>query len=295
MSVEFIRGQQVADILALHLEEKEKLHPWLPGGVTLLAGKSKSGKSTLAEQIVWEISLKHGVLYLALEYNIRMAQSRFSNFSPDHNMHLVLEGQIERMGKGGEEQLTRLIQSLRPRLIVIDVLAKIKRHNNGSYDSEYHAMSELKEIFDNFDMDALVITHAGKPNAYDGNDPFDKIIGSTALQGVPDNLLLLSHEDRDTKLNTKGRLLWPNEKILTFSNGKYTEKTGAGANISDSAPTKSEILNLLEKHGELRVSEIATMLQRSEPQISEACKRLAIGGRITRENQRKPYRLIDRS
>ena len=106
MRDKLIRGQQVADILALHLEEKEKLHPWLPGGVTLLAGKSKSGKSTLAEQIVSEISLKYSVLYLALEYNIRMAQSRFSNFTSEHNVHLVLEGQIERMGRGGEEQLT---------------------------------------------------------------------------------------------------------------------------------------------------------------------------------------------
>ena len=73
------------------------------------------------------------------------------------------------------------------------------------------------------------------------------------------------------------------------------EKTGAGADISDKAPVKGEILNLIEKHGELRVGEIASMLQRTEPQISEACKRLAIGGRITRENQTKPYRLIERS
>ena len=295
MSVEFIRGQQVADILALHLEEKEKLHPWLPGGVTLLAGKSKSGKSTLAEQIVWEISLKHGVLYLALEYNIRMAQSRFSNCTSDHNIHLVLEGQIDRMGKGGEEQLTRLIEALKPRLIVIDVLAKIKRLNIGSYDAEYHAMSELKEIFDNFDVDALVITHAGKPNAHDGNDPFDKIIGSTALQGVPDNLLLLSHENKDTKLSTKGRLLWPNEKILTFSNGRYTEKTGAGADISDRAPVQADILDLIDQHNELRVNQLASMLGRSEAQISEACKRLAEDGRITRVNLKEPYRLVKRS
>ena len=295
MRDEFIRGQQVADILALHLDEKEKLHPWLPGGVTLLAGKSKSGKSTLAEQIVSEISLKYSVLYLALEYNIRMAQSRFSNFTSEHNVHLVLEGQIERMGRGGEEQLTRLIQALKPQLIVIDVLAKIKRHNIGSYDAEYHAMSELKEIFDNFDVDALVITHAGKPNAHDGNDPFDKIIGSTALQGVPDNLLLLSQEHRLTKLNTKGRLLWPNEKILMFSDGRYIEKTGPGAGISDRAPVKAEILDLIDRHHQLRVKQLATMLDRSEAQISEACKRLAEDGRITRVNLKEPYRLVNRS
>ena len=44
------------------------------------------------------------------------------------------------------------------------------------------AMSELKELVDQYDVDCLVLTHSGKPSANDSDDPFDKIIGSTALQ-----------------------------------------------------------------------------------------------------------------
>ena len=290
-----ILGRHVSEILSAELDIKDPLHPWLPAGLTLLGGKPKSGKSTLAEQIAADISIEKSVLYLALEYNLRMAQARFSEFTDQHRVHLVLEGELNGIGQGGEHDLEGLIRFLQPQILIVDILAKLKRRNVGSYDAEYQAMTEIKELVDKYDMDCLVLTHSGKPNANDGDDPFDKIIGSTAVQGVPDNLMILSTGNGETVLNTKGRLIFPSKKILTFSNGRYTEKTGAGADIADRAPTKSDILNLIEKHGELRVSEIATILERSEPQISEACKQLARSGRITRENQTKPYRLIERS
>ena len=74
-----ILGRHVSEILSLELDIKEPLHPWLPAGLTLLGGKPKSGKSTLAEQIAADISIEKSVLYLALEYNLRMAQGRFSD------------------------------------------------------------------------------------------------------------------------------------------------------------------------------------------------------------------------
>ena len=171
----------------------------------------------------------------------------------------------------------------------------MERRNVGTYDAEYQAMTEIKELVDNYDMDCLVLTHSGKPNANDSDDPFDKIIGYTAAQGVPDNLMILSTGNGETVLNTKGRLIFPSKKILTFSNGRYIEKTGAGADISDRAPVQADILDLIDQHNGLRVNQLASMLGRSEAQISEACKRLAEDGRITRVNLKEPYRLVNRS
>jgi len=290
-----ILGRHVSEILSSELDIKEPLHPWLPAGLTLLGGKPKSGKSTLAEQIAADISIEKSVLYLALEYNLRMAQGRFSEFTEKHRVHLVLEGELNGIGQGGERELEELIRTLEPDILIVDILAKLKRRNVGSYDAEYQAMTEIKELVDKYDMDCLVLTHSGKPNANDSDDPFDKIIGSTAVQGVPDNLMILSTGNGETVLNTKGRLIFPSKKILTFSNGRYIEKTGAGADIADKAPIKGEILNLIDKHRELRVGEIAAMLGRSEAQISGACKRLAEDGRITRVSLKEPYRLVNRS
>ena len=287
-------GRPVSEILSLELDIKEPLHPWLPGGLTLLGGKPKSGKSTLAEQIAADISIEKSVLYLALEYNLRMAQGRFSGFTEQHRVHLVLEGELNGIGQGGERDLEGLIRAVRPQILIVDILAKLKRRNVGSYDAEYQAMTEIKELVDNYDMDCLVLTHSGKPNANDSDDPFDKIIGSTAVQGVPDNLMILSTGNGETVLNTKGRLIFPSKKILMFSNGRYNEKVGAGADISDRAPVQAEILDLIDKHHQLRVSQLAAILGRSEAQISEACKRLAEDGRIKRKNLKEPYMLVNR-
>ena len=140
------------------------------------------------------------------------------------------------MGVGGEKDLKGLLADYGPDVVILDLLAKIKRDNTGHYDAEYKAMSEIKELVDEYDVDCLVLTHAGKPTANDSDDPFDKIIGSTAFQGVPDNLMMLIQGSRESTLHIKGRVIFPSEKKLIFKDGLYYEQTGAGADLRDRAP-----------------------------------------------------------
>ena len=284
-------GRPLMSLLTETLEVREQPHSWLPAGLTLLGGKTKSGKSTLAEQIAEEISLDKKVLYLALEYNKRMAQGRFDRFTQYHQIHLVLEGEINRIGKGGGSELNDLIYTYNPELVIVDILAKLKRQNTGHYDAEYQAMTDIKELIDKHDKDCLVLTHSGKPTANDSGDPFDKIIGSTALQGVPDNLMVLAQSNGQTKLHTKGRLIFPSEKILSFENGKYTERSGVGAEYQDKAPVKAEVLKLLETK-KMTVSEMASALGKDKGQISNICAKLSEDGQIKRENRTEPWEYV---
>jgi len=285
-------GRPLMALLTETLDIRENLHDWLPSGLTLLGGKSKSGKSTLAEQIAEELSLYKKVLYLALEYNKRTAQIRFDRFTPDHQIHIVLEGELNRMGKGGETELDDLIYAYKPDLVIVDVLAKLKRHNSGSYDAEYESMSELKELMDKYDVDCLVLTHTGKPSNNDGDDQFDKIIGSTALLGVPDNLMLLANSNGQTKLVTKGRLIHQSEKVLSFDNGKYIERTGASAEYEDKAPIQALVLKELEQKPRT-VTELAQILGKDKSQISKICKGLSEVGKINRSNRNFAWELAD--
>ena len=50
-------GRPLIELLTETLDIRENLHDWLPSGITLLGGKSKSGKSTFAEQIAEEFHL----------------------------------------------------------------------------------------------------------------------------------------------------------------------------------------------------------------------------------------------
>ena len=285
-------GRPLMELLAETLEIRENLHDWLPPGLTLLGGKSKSGKSVLAEQIAEELSLSKKVLYLALEYNKRTAKERFDRFRPDHQIHIVLEGELQRMGNGGEKELEDLLHVYNPDVVIIDVLAKLKRRNSGNYDAEYHAMSEIKELMDRYDVDCLVLTHSGKPSAHDSDDPFDKIIGSTALQGVPDNLMILSQTNGQSKILTKGRLIHPTEKLLSFENGKYIERTGVSAEYEDKAPIQASVLKELEQKPST-VTELAQILGKDKSQISKICKGLSETGIIIRSNRTFAWELAD--
>lgn len=285
-------GRSLMEVLTETLVIKDQLHPWLPAGLTLLGGKTKSGKSTLAEQIAEEISQDKKVLYLALEYNKRMAQGRFQRFNPKHQIHLVLEGELNRMGHGGEEQIEELLLHYKPELVIVDILAKIKRQNNGYYDAEYQAMTEIKELVDRYDVECLVLTHSGKPSANDSDDPFDKIIGSTALQGVPDNLMVLTQSQGQTKLHTKGRLIFTSEKIFAFEDGKYLEQTSAGAEYEDKAPTQALVLKELEK-APRTVSELVSILKKDKGQISHICTTLSGVRKIERANRSSAWRICN--
>ena len=136
-----------------------------------------------------------------------------------------------------------------------------------------------------------MLTHSGKPTSNDSDDPFAEIIGLTALQGVRDNLMLLAQSNGQTKLHTKGRLIFPSEKILNFENGKYSEKIRVGAEYEDKAPAQAEVLRLLETR-EMTVSEIATTLNKDRGQISNICSILSDARRIKRKSRNAPWEYV---
>ena len=55
-----------------------------------------------------------------------MAQGRFQRFNANHQVHIVVEGQMDRMGKGGEDQFDDLLFKYKPELVIVDILAKLK-------------------------------------------------------------------------------------------------------------------------------------------------------------------------
>ena len=153
-------------------------------------------------------------------------------------------------------------------------------------------MTEIKELIDKFDIDYLVLTHSSKPSSNDSDDPFDKIIVSTTLQGVPDNLMRLEQFKGQTKLHMKGRLIYPSENVLKFEDGRYEERTEAGAEYEDKAPVQALVLEELEK-GPKTVKELSDTLSKDKGQISNVCSSLAYDGMISRSNRTAPWCLVE--
>ena len=75
-------------------------------GQRLLGGKSKTGKSTFVKQIAEDVSLEKKVLYLASEYNERMAQGRFYRFKKIIKYILSLKEKWNEWAKLARSSLT---------------------------------------------------------------------------------------------------------------------------------------------------------------------------------------------
>ena len=283
-------ARPLMEILAKSIEEPEPLHEWLPAGFTLLAAAPKAGKSTLAEQIVERLSLDQRVLYLALEYNDLMVKHRFQNFGPQHQVEIITQGQIGRLDGREDRHLEIAITDFKPSLIVIDVLTALKAANTGGYDDEYAAVQALKKTAERYSCSLLALHHTRKQSVHEANDPFQTILGSTALAAVPDNLMVMEQKGDVTRLHQRGRLIESKTHYLRFDGVRYDSTDKTGLESFDNAPIHTAILAELADSPQ-KVSELADSLRRDKGQISRACKTLATSGKIYRGSRDDPYQL----
>ena len=136
---------------------------------------------------------------------------------------LTLATSWPRLDQGGLEDLRSWLEAERkPRLIVIDTFAKVRKpgkSNSSMYADDYRAVTPLKELADEFGM-AIVLIHHTRKNK-DG-DTFDHISGSTGLTGAPDSLLVLRRQNRvkaDAVLKGVGRDLEGFDEAFRFNKG----------------------------------------------------------------------------
>ena len=137
---------------------------------------------------------------------------------------------MPRLSEGGIALIRAWIeQAPEPKLVVVDVLAKVRdprRKDQGLYDSDYAAMEELKKIADEYGIAIVVIHHLRK---MDAEDPLDQVSGSTGLSGSADTVLVLNRTSSGTTLHGRGRDIEDIEKAVQFDQGTCTWTVLGGA------------------------------------------------------------------
>ncbi len=177
----------------------------IAGGLTMLAGKPKIGKSWLVLDIAVAVAsggyaldrkcAQGDVLYAALEDNQRRLKARMDQMCSlrEWPARLTFWTKMERLEQGGLDQLHGWIASVeRPRLIIIDVFSKVRRVRRGQegiYDADYLSAVPLKALADETGVAIVVVHHLRK--AKDSADPLDGVSGSTGLTGACDTILVL--------------------------------------------------------------------------------------------------------
>jgi AAA domain len=209
---------------------------YLAEGCTLLAGRPKIGKSWLTEDMALAVAagtevlgekVEQGdVLLLALEDNERRLQDRFKRIlGPFVKAPKALTYATEwpRVNEGGLEKIEAWIASVKkPRLIVIDVLARVRKTEQGrqpQYDADYQAIAGLQSIASKHRV-AIVIVHHLKKGPAENGDAIDKISGTLGLGGAADSFIVLDRDGQGVNLYTRGRDIEEISVAIKFEPGR---------------------------------------------------------------------------
>lgn len=205
----------------------------LAKGLVILSAKSKLGKSWLALDLALCVAsgcdflgfntTQGKVLYIDLENTPSLSQSRMRTLlnGNDAPEDFEILNDFSTMNDYFEEDLCDLLSKKKYSLVIVDVLQKVKKQKKlgqTDYEADYQTMTTLKKIADKFNI-ALVLVHHNRKMTNDA-DPFENLLGSTALMGASDEVIVLHKKDRKDKeatMSISGRTVVENNYMIQFN------------------------------------------------------------------------------
>ena len=212
-----------AELAAMTFDDPVFLLPGLvPTGLGMIVGKPKSGKSFWALDLAYATATggeflartadEGDVLYFALEDHPRRLQGRLEQIAQEEafpdNLEFVLEP--AQVGGGLEEYINEWYARVeRPRLVVLDTMIQAlpEIRGNDVYGSTARLLNRLQRLALDLGITVLVVHHARKDSADLSGDVFDSSLGTTAINGAMDGIMVLvpDHNTPRAKLALTGR------------------------------------------------------------------------------------------
>ncbi|MCQ4922107.1 helicase RepA family protein [Tissierella carlieri] len=183
----------------------------LSEGLHILAGSPKVGKSWLALWLsvavakgeeVWGNKVKQGnTLYLCFEDSQIRIQNRLFDVTDEATDKVNFCTENAMLGGDLEERIVNFIKEHPDTvLIIIDTLQMIRNTSKDhNYANDYNELTILKNLADKYGIAILLIHHLRKE--YD-KDPFNRISGTTGIQGAVDSSFILVEDTRGSKVAT---------------------------------------------------------------------------------------------
>jgi len=248
---------------------------YLPEGLSILAGRQKLGKTWLAIDFalavasggcaIGSIECEAGnALYIDMENGPRRIQRRIDAIYPNKTERPDLS-QLEwvteapALNAGFIPALEEWRRSVpNPRLVVIDVLQRIKPASNGkqnAYESDYACFADLQTWATENRIAVLALHHTRKGGA---DDPLEALTGSNGLSAVADTTLVLDRDSNGTTLYVRGRDVEEKETAIRFDAGVWS-MLGEAAEVHRSSERISLSVTLLEATEPLSPSVIASV------------------------------------
>lgn len=295
----FRNGITARALMAKHFDPIRWIIPgYLPEGMYVLAGAPKLGKSWLA--LGWMVSVAAGspamgavaceggdVLGLMLEDNQRRLQRRLRQMRliglPER---LTLLTEWPTIDDGCIDEIEAWIAGVpNPRLIVVDVFARVKGVKNGKetdYDFDYRQAAALQAIASRHGIAVIVVHHTRKMAA---DDPFDEVSGTRGLTGAADGVLVLkrSSDGQQVTLYGRGRDLEEIEKALTFDKETGTWSVLGEAWLVADTAERREIQQVLGRAADpMSPTEIGERIGKTRANVAKMLVKMAEDGQVQR-------------
>lgn len=228
------------------------------GETALLVSKPKIGKTTFATGLAVAVARgddflggkthKGHVLYVALEGNRRAWKQRLKAISvrPEDPFDIY----IGRTQSQAIPWLKDSVEKYNPVLIVVDTFQRftgVKDINN--YSEVTAATEPLIELARVSGATILFLHHAGKKRSDDPDSGPDEVLGSTALHGFVDSLLMLRLAGGKHVLSTSQRDIDRIEgTIVTLNSDTHCLENGGEFSIVAQTETDNKVIRFLTEN-----------------------------------------------
>ena len=233
------------------------VHDLLPaGGTSLLAGKPKAGKSTLARCLALCVArgdnwlgreCRQGtVLYLGLEEKRSEVRRHFAGLgAEDEPIYSFIERAPD---KDATKMLAVAFDRYKPTLAIVDPLARFARVRDGSdYSEVTRSLEPLGALARESGVHVALVHHARK-NTEGG--PGDDALGSVAYMGGVDCGIILRRANGGQRtIHSVNRYGTDLEESIVTLNEETGWVTVAGTKAaSDASVIKDEVLTFIQNH-----------------------------------------------
>jgi AAA domain len=271
----------------------------LPEGLSMLGGRPKVGKSWAALDIATSVASggeclgeqceQGDVLGLFLEDHDRRMQQRMTKMLGAQKKKwpgFDYATQWPRLHQDGIEFMKRWIDGAKkPRLIIVDILQRVRqpagRSTDSKYEADYEALASMQALAGEAQLSIMTLHHQRKMGA---DDLIDTMSGTLGLTGGLDHLLVLGKEQDGS------RFLWGNgreseEFKLAVQFDEHMRLENLGVKIKDaSTAERAAIITVLAKSGSpMSIESITKAVGGKRDNVKQLLSKMCTAGVIERE------------
>lgn len=205
------------------------------GGVSLISGDPKAGKSTLVRQLIRDV-LRGGtflgrrckpgsVHYYAIEEQVQVLNSSFKRLGlTDKDSLWVHVG--DPLSDNSYKDFHDILVETKPTVAILDTgfdIVEVKSQND--YDEVKKAFRKIRKTARESGTHIIFIHHNGKDNGQFKRQGNGKILGSQAIAGGVDTILMFEVDGRTRRVSSSGRQIkqwFRRELIYNERDNTYT-------------------------------------------------------------------------